>query len=673
MRKAHSRPIPSTSALNAIECVRYRGSKMGAGFARVRLDTTQGWRVKAFAVSEEVALQIFSMLEEKWRLEVLSHPTLEYTSPNGGLASYTACVEAGYEALWRAVQEVNRMLWSNGFKGRIYSWGRFVDVYKGVGYPVDVYSLYQMGDGSLEADLWIAHTRQPTNSPGRLPVWSHPFSSGDWAIVHNGDISSFGSNMEFLWSLGYKSFVGTDSEVIAYLLDYLTSFQHLNVQEAVKILCNRFNRGLPDPETVKLLYKWRGARLDGPFSVIGGFCDGHDVYMVAFADRFKFRPIIVGEDENYIYAASEEAQIRTINPEARVWTIEPGEYFLASLKRGVIYPGRTIHERFYSLSATFTRPAIMEDCIDASHMDYRMLNRAISEKIKAGARQVDIINVRGQRYIGVGLDSTVRLKIFGTPGNCLANLNKSLEIEVFGNVQDDVGDVMTGGRVIIHGDARDVLAQALQGGVIYVKGNAGNRCGIQMREYRDRRPVLMIGGRVDDYLGEYMAGGVIIILGLNYLDTDVEIVGDCVASGMVGGTIYIRGKVSPGKIGLNPPRGDVIQYLRGLVLDGRLSIEEYEAIESLEDFTLDTLREMLPPEVVKHVSKLYLNKYWKELVVEYRRLNDSDMAMIGPHFEEFGKVFDLRKEIDRVVKEEYFTVIRPKPAAATRVEEPEEG
>ncbi|MEM4298527.1 MAG: glutamate synthase, partial [Nitrososphaerota archaeon] len=104
--------------------------------------------------------------------------------------------------------------------------------------------------------------------------------------------------------------------------------------------------------------------------------------------------------------------------------------------------------------------------------------------------------------------------------------NKSLEIEVFGNVQDDVGDVMTGGRVIVHGDARDVLAQALQGGVIYVKGNAGNRCGIQMREYRDRRPVLMIGGRVDDYLGEYMAGGVIVVLGLNYLGTDVEIVGD---------------------------------------------------------------------------------------------------------------------------------------------------
>jgi glutamate synthase domain-containing protein 3 len=646
---------------------------MGAGFARIRLDSARGWRVKAFAVSDTVAYQIFDMLEENGHVEVLSQPSPEYAPMNGALTSYTAYVDASYESLWSAVQEVNEVLWRDGFKGRIYSWGRFVDVYKGVGYPADVYSLYQMENRGLDADLWIAHTRQPTNSPGRLPVWSHPFSSGDWAIVHNGDISSFGSNMELLWSLGYESFVGTDSEVIAYLLDYLTSIQRLNVQEAVRILCNRFNRGLPDQESIKLFYRWRGARLDGPFSVIAGFCDGDDVYMVAFADRFKFRPIIVGEDENYIYAASEEAQIRTISPEANVWTIEPGDYFLASLKKGVIYPGRTLHERFYTLSTQLKHPPTTRDCIDASYMNYRMLNQAILERIKAGARQVDIINVRGQRYIGVGLDYPVKLRIFGTPGNCLANLNKSLEIEVFGNVQDDVGDVMTGGRVIVHGDARDVLAQAFQGGAIYVKGNAGNRCGIQMREYRDRRPVLMIGGRVDDYLGEYMAGGVIVVLGLNYLDTDVEIVGDCVASGMVGGTIYIRGKVSPRKIGLNPPRADVMQYLRGLLLEEMISLKEYEAIESLKDFSLITLREILSPEAVKHVSKLYVNKYWKELVVEYRRLSSSDLAVLQPHFEEFGKIFNLREEVNRVVEENYFTIIYPKPDTRTRVEEPEEG
>ncbi len=646
---------------------------MGAGFARIKLDLDTGHRVKVFATSEEEAMRVYSMLKERMHGRILSMPVPEYTPQNGSLTSYTMIVKADYGALWRAVRDINGEFWRDDFRARIYSWGRFVDVYKGVGYPLDVYNIYHMGGRELYGDMWIAHTRQPTNSPGRLPIWSHPFASGEWAIVHNGDISSFGSNMELLWSLGYTSFVGTDSEVIAHLLDYLTSFQHFNVQEAAKILCNKFNKELPDPETVKQFYRWRGARLDGPFSVIAGFSDGHDAYMVAFADRFKFRPIVVGEDEDYIYAASEEAQIRTISQDARVWTIEPGDYFLASLREGVIYPGRRMPERFYSLSSPLKPPTISRECIDAAHMNYRMLNQAILEKARLGAKQIDIINVRGQRYIGVGLDQPLKLRVFGTPGNCLANLNTSLDIEVFGNVQDDVGDVMTGGRIVVHGDARDVLAQAFQGGAIYIKGNAGNRCGIQMREYRDQRPVLMIGGRVDDYLGEYMAGGVIVVLGLNYLETDVEVVGNCVASGMVGGKIYVRGMVSPSKIGLNPPRADVIQYLRGLLLEGRLSEDDYKKVASLKDFSLVTLSKMLPENVVKLVSKLYVNKYWKELVVEHRRIGEDDLALLQNHFEEFGRVFKLKEEVDRVIAEEYFTVIYPKSGHRPRVEEPEEG
>jgi len=84
----------------------------------------------------------------------------------------------------------------------------------------------------------------------------------------------------------------------------------------------------------------------------------------------------------------------------------------------------------------------------------------------------------------------------------------------------------------ILGDAGDVLAQTFQGGKIFVKGNAGNRVGIQMREYKDKRPYLIIGGLVDDYLGEYMAGGVIMVLGINIKG---EPVGNYIGSGMVGG------------------------------------------------------------------------------------------------------------------------------------------
>ncbi|MEM4405290.1 MAG: hypothetical protein QXR28_05475 [Nitrososphaerota archaeon] len=158
-----------------------------------------------FATSEEEAMRVYSMLKERMHGRILSMPVPEYTPQNGSLTSYTMIVKADYGALWRAVRDINGEFWRDDFRARIYSWGRFVDVYKGVGYPLDVYNIYHMGGRELYGDMWIAHTRQPTNSPGRLPIWSHPFASGEWAIVHNGDISSFGSNMELLWSLGYTA------------------------------------------------------------------------------------------------------------------------------------------------------------------------------------------------------------------------------------------------------------------------------------------------------------------------------------------------------------------------------------------------------------------------------------------------------------------------------------
>ncbi|MEM4374060.1 MAG: hypothetical protein QXI97_03575 [Nitrososphaerota archaeon] len=41
-----------------------------------------------------------------------------------------------------------------------------------------------------------------------------------------------------------------------------------------------------------------------------------------------------------------------------------------------------------------------------------------------------------------------------------------------------------------------------------------------MREFRNRKPILVVGGRADDYLGEYMAGGIVLILALDALDRE---------------------------------------------------------------------------------------------------------------------------------------------------------
>jgi glutamate synthase domain-containing protein 3 len=152
--------------------------------------------------------------------------------------------------------------------------------------------------------------------------------------------------------------------------------------------------------------------------------------------------------------------------------------------------------------------------IDAAGKHYRELNGEIRAALIAGAGRVEVRNVAGQRYLGCGLTGAGQIVIRGTPGNDLAAFMDGPEIVVHGNAQDGVGNTMNAGRVAIHGDAGDVLAHSMRGGTILVKGSVGYRAGIHMKSYAEKQPVVVIGGAARDYLGEYMAGGLLVVLGL---------------------------------------------------------------------------------------------------------------------------------------------------------------
>ena len=67
-----------------------------------------------------------------------------------------------------------------------------------------------------------------------------------------------------------------------------------------------------------------------------------------------------------------------------------------------------------------------------------------------------------------------------------------------------------------------------------------------MKEYQDIKPKLVIGGTAQDFLGEYMAGGVLVLLGLNgSLYHKAKFIG----TGMHGGVIYVRGSVESHQLG----------------------------------------------------------------------------------------------------------------------------
>jgi glutamate synthase domain-containing protein 3 len=170
--------------------------------------------------------------------------------------------------------------------------------------------------------------------------------------------------------------------------------------------------------------------------------------------------------------------------------------------------------------------------ISAAQLDFRELN----EKIKSTSEDACINDCYGQRFIACGAsDKTITIN--GTPGNALAAYLDGALVQVNGNAQDAVGDTMNGGKIVIHGNAGDALGYSMRGGEIYVKGDAGYRTGIHMKQYKDIKPVIVIGGSVGSFLGEYLAGGIIIVLGIGAEDVPI---GHFTGTGMHGGRIYIR-------------------------------------------------------------------------------------------------------------------------------------
>ncbi|MDR0503991.1 MAG: glutamate synthase [Treponema sp.] len=178
----------------------------------------------------------------------------------------------------------------------------------------------------------------------------------------------------------------------------------------------------------------------------------------------------------------------------------------------------------------------------AKNMRFKELN----ERIKNAGAFVHIEDCYGQSFIGSALKGKT-LTINGTPGNALGCYLDGAVIEVHGNAQDAAGDTMNDGKIIIHGNAGDALGYAMRGGSIYVRGNTGYRTGIHMKEYcsaelkLEKKPVIVIGGKAGSFLGEYLAGGLIVVLGIGTEnDPQQSPVGNFTGTGMHGGKIFIR-------------------------------------------------------------------------------------------------------------------------------------
>ncbi len=182
---------------------------------------------------------------------------------------------------------------------------------------------------------------------------------------------------------------------------------------------------------------------------------------------------------------------------------------------------------------------------DGNRVESRLLEEKIQQAIEAGHRALKI-KAFGQHGIGGRLwkagDEPVHVRIEGNAGQRTGSLGyPNTFIEIMGPVSDDVGWLNAGAEIVVHGNAGNGLANAMAQGKVYVAGNTGSR-GMTMTKSNPRfaPPEVWVLGSVGDYFGEFMAGGIAVICGVNGQDPD-NVLGYRPLVGMVGGKVFFRG------------------------------------------------------------------------------------------------------------------------------------
>ncbi|RZN46246.1 hypothetical protein EF808_06190 [archaeon] len=195
----------------------------------------------------------------------------------------------------------------------VFSSGKNMGIFKASAWPEDVARFYKIK--KYKGYMWLGHNRYPTNTPG---WWggAHPFGLLDWSVVHNGEITSYGTNKRYVESFGYNCTMLTDTEVVTYLFDHLIRKHQLPLGLTGNALAPKFwneidalDPNVRDVQTA-LRLTYSAAAMNGPFAIVVANTNG----FIALTDRIKLRPLVVGSKDKTVYVSSEEAAIRAMEP-----------------------------------------------------------------------------------------------------------------------------------------------------------------------------------------------------------------------------------------------------------------------------------------------------------------------------------------------------------------------
>ena len=327
--------------IRAIANMHVRGNGLGGGFAVYGLypEYADFYAFHVMYLSHEGKAETEDFLKQRFQVvraeEIPTQPTGAIVNPP---LVWRYFLEVNHQESGRQSDDdyvVDRVMNINtGIKDTfVFSSGKNMGVFKGVGYPEEIAEYFGLED--YEGYLWTAHGRFPTNTPG---WWggAHPFNILDWTVVHNGELSSYGINRRYLEQFGYHCTLQTDTEVVAYAVDLLIRKHGLPIEVVAKILAPPFwsdieRRPLKEQELLRALRQVYGSLLlNGPFTVI----IAHQGEMIGLTDRIRLRPLTAGIKEQRLYLSSEESAIRLICPDLdEAWIPMGGEPIIGSLEK----------------------------------------------------------------------------------------------------------------------------------------------------------------------------------------------------------------------------------------------------------------------------------------------------------------------------------------------------
>ncbi|MFP3980745.1 MAG: FAD-dependent oxidoreductase [Desulfobacterales bacterium] len=182
---------------------------------------------------------------------------------------------------------------------------------------------------------------------------------------------------------------------------------------------------------------------------------------------------------------------------------------------------------------------------DDIRLESRVLEERLQDAVARGSRRIEV-EAWGQHGIGGRLwragEEPLHIRVTGHSGQRLGAMGfPGTRIENMGPASDDVGWLNAGADIIVRGHGSNGVANAMAQGRVYVAGSIGAR-GMTMTKHNPRfdPPELWVLGSVGDYFGEFMAGGIGVICGIDARTPD-NILGYRPLVGMVGGKVFFRG------------------------------------------------------------------------------------------------------------------------------------